>query len=242
MPIFTGNCCKFLRHYCCSLPLQKVEWQLSVTSLFFLLCTWADFWSCSPRRDVLLCSCAGVHEKSVVQYEPALSACGCAHVWRYDGGGGRARIKQTRSTSQPLGGPCSHGHTCKPSSPKIGQWNKHSLTHTPESTQRIIEWPQSFCAAMSPAQTSPHRKGTSSGLEQPDYDHPHPSTFRTPLCMAPHIYSTKTCALRSGSLVRQTPAQITPAVVSVSSPKSSRKHTENSLQNLFTCVAWIIKS
>lgn len=74
-----------------------------------------------------------------------LRGCVCAHVCLCDGGGGRAGIKHTRSTSQRLGGPspalmATH---VNPTTQKIGQWNTtHSrtqmYTHMHQvSTQRI---------------------------------------------------------------------------------------------------------
>lgn len=79
-------------------------------------------------------------------FSVSLRGCVCAHVCLYDGGGGRAGIKHTRSTSQRLGGPspalmATH---VNPTTQKIGQWNttrthRHIYihTHAPVSTQRI---------------------------------------------------------------------------------------------------------
>lgn len=95
--------------------------------------------------------CAAVHTKSVrctvCLTALSLSVCVdvCAHVCLYDGGGGRAGIKQTRSTSQRLGGPSPAlmATYVNPTTPKNRsvEHNTHrdaQTTHAPVSTQRAV--------------------------------------------------------------------------------------------------------
>lgn len=93
--------------------------------------------------------CAAVHTKVcavLYVWVHSLLVCMdvCAHVCLYDGGGGRAGIKQTRSTSQRLGGPSPAlmATYVNPTTPKNRsvEHNTHrdaQTTHAPVSTQRI---------------------------------------------------------------------------------------------------------
>lgn len=74
--------------------------------------------------------CAGLSECTLAV---CLRGCVYAHVCLHDGGGGRAWIKHTRSTSERLGGPspAPMATHVNPTNQKIGQWNTtHSHTQT----------------------------------------------------------------------------------------------------------------
>lgn len=137
----------------------------------FCVCTHA--W-----EECVLCCAVCLNALSVV----CLPGCVCAHVCLYDGGGGRAGIKHTRSTSERLGGPspalmATH---VNPTTQKIGQWNtthSHTDIHTHIHQYQLKESQSaSRASALSPVcdprstlpRTSSRGTDTSSGLEQQD--------------------------------------------------------------------------
>lgn len=151
-------------------------------------------WYVWKNKIMCMSVCASMHERSVrctvclnaISVSVSVDVCACAHVCLYDGGGGRAGIMHTRSTSQRLGGPsptlmATH---VNPTTQKIGQWNT-THSHTETRTRRYTHMHQyqlkesqsaSRASALSPVcdprstlpRTSSCRTDTSSGLEQQD--------------------------------------------------------------------------
>lgn len=176
---------------------------------------------------MFLCACMHAWGKralccmSECTFSVSLRGCVCAHVCLNDGGGGRAGIKHTRSTSQRLGGPspalmATH---VNPTTQKIGQWNtththRHIYihTHAPVSTQRITVCQSRQClvARLRPTfNTATHiyprnrhvlwtgTTGLRAGQRGIATVTPPPSLtlWPPPLCMLPHIHAKKTSTL-----------------------------------------------
>lgn len=184
----------------------STEWQLPPAALWLLYLIVSWVWAhmvgsgCSRfsiwknENALIRVEKASMHERSVrctvclnaISVSVSVDVCACAHVCLYDGGGGRAGIKHTRSTSQRLGGPspalvATH---VNPTTQKIGQWNT-TLSHTETHTRRYTHMHQyqlkesqsaSRASALSPVcdprstlpRTPSCRTDTSSGLEQQD--------------------------------------------------------------------------
>lgn len=167
--------------------------------------------------------CAGLSECTLAV---CLRGCVYAHVCLHDGGGGRAWIKHTRSTSERLGGPspAPMATHVNPTNQKIGQWNtthshtqtdihtctsinskNHSLPVAPVPCRPSATHVQHRHAHLPSEQTRPldWNNRIKNGAERKSDTYPPPSLPIRPFaplpCMLPRIYAKKTSALELGS-------------------------------------------